>query len=395
MPRPKKPKYEWVESHNCYRKRVKDADGKYVAIYAKTPEELTEKLRAVEWEIEDAIYRRDHPTVEEYANKWLQMHSSRIRATTMINYTSNTKIYLIEPLGDKYLFEVTPDDVKTAIGKAAKQSSSIYRSVQMLYKMIFQSAVDTGLIDSNPAADLPSKGGKPPKKKVALTDEQCQTLLNATRGFPPYVFIMLCLYAGLRREEALALKWKYVHLRGQTPYIEVRLAWHVEHNRPVISDELKTAASERVIPIPPVLVECLREHKKKSRSEFVISNSEGQPLSGTQWRRLWNYVTVRMVKPRTYKRYVDGKPEIHYIDPVKGEHAAHNKGCVYSIDFDVHPHQLRRTYISNMLRRGADIKTVQYLVGHERAAMTLDVYARLVYNQPEDLMPAVLQAFAV
>ena len=44
MPRPKKPTYEFVERLKLYRKRIKDADGKYVAIYGKTPDELTQKL---------------------------------------------------------------------------------------------------------------------------------------------------------------------------------------------------------------------------------------------------------------------------------------------------------------------------------------------------------------
>ena len=45
MARPRKPKYEYVERLKLYRKRIKDIDGKYVAIYGKTPDELTEKLQ--------------------------------------------------------------------------------------------------------------------------------------------------------------------------------------------------------------------------------------------------------------------------------------------------------------------------------------------------------------
>ncbi len=44
MARPKKPKYEYVEKLNLFRKRVKDIHGKYVAVYGRTPDELTEKL---------------------------------------------------------------------------------------------------------------------------------------------------------------------------------------------------------------------------------------------------------------------------------------------------------------------------------------------------------------
>ena len=64
------------------------------------------------------------------------------------------------------------------------------------------------------------------------------------------VFVMIGLYAGLRREEILALQWDSVYLDTDTPYLTVRRAWHTEHNRPVISDELKTKAAERNIPLP-------------------------------------------------------------------------------------------------------------------------------------------------
>ena len=73
---------------------------------------------------------------------------------------------------------------------------------------------------------------------------------------------MIGLYAGLRREEILALKWDCVHLDAAAPYLSVRRAWHSEHNRPVISTELKTKAAKRDIPLPPQLAECLREARK-------------------------------------------------------------------------------------------------------------------------------------
>ena len=202
MARPKKPTYEFIPSRNEYRKRIKGPDGKYIALYAQTPDELTEKVALAQRQIEEAVYRRENPTVREYAEKWLTMQASSIRVTTLADYTSKVKIYIIEPLGDRYMQEITPDDVKMAITKAASKSASIYRSVQMLYKLIFTSAEQSKIIDESPCKNLNPKGGKAPKEKTALTTEQVQTLLDAVRGLPPYPFIMLCLYAGLREEYA-------------------------------------------------------------------------------------------------------------------------------------------------------------------------------------------------
>ena len=393
MARPKKPTYEWVPSRNQYRKRIKDSDGKYVALYAKDPDELTMKIKLAEREIEEAVFRRENPTVKDYAEKWLVMRSAHVRKTTLADYTSKVKNYIIEPLGDKYMADVTPDDVNIAITKAAERSASIYRSVQMLYKAIFYSAYKSDIIDHSPCEDLDPKGGKSAKEKKALTEKQVQTLLDAIRGLPPYTFVLICLYSGLRREEALALQWDCVFLDDAAPHIYVDRAWHIENNRPVVTHDLKTKASRRTIPIPPQLVRHLKAVKETSISDYVIANRDGEPLSGTQWQRLWKYITTRTAEERVYYRYKDGVKTKHVVQPVLGEAAAHNSKVVYSIDFHVTPHQLRHTYITNLLLAGVDVKTVQALAGHENAKITLDIYAHLTYNRPKDLISKVNMAF--
>ena len=78
----------------------------------------------------------------------------------------------------------------------------------ILYKSIFRAAKESRIIDDNPTIYLTTKGGGVPQKdKAALTDDQAARLLDTVQGLPPYVFVMLGLYAGLRREEILALKW--------------------------------------------------------------------------------------------------------------------------------------------------------------------------------------------
>ena len=395
MPRQKKPRYEYVEKLGRYRKRVKDADGKYVAIYGVTPEELEERVREAQELISTASFHRENPLVKEYAEKWLTMHSAHVRPTTMTDYSSCVKIYIIGTIGDMYMADVRPDDVKLAIVEASKKSTSIYRKTQMLFKMIFQSAVDSGIISKNPCENLNPKGGIEAKEKTALTDKQMNTLLESVKGLPVETFVMLGLYAGLRREESLGLKWENVFLETDAPHISVQTAWHTEHNRPVITTNLKTRAARRNIPIPKLLLDHLAEKKKVATSEFVIANSEGGPLSETQWQRLWKYVVTRTTKERTYTRYKkDGTKEVHTVAPVLGEKAAHNGNVVYTMDFVPTPHQLRHTYITNLLLAGVDVKTVQYLAGHEHAKITLDIYAHLTYNRPEDLKQKIDLAFS-
>ena len=318
-----------------------------------------------------------------------------LKQLAMTDYTSKVRRHIIKELGDMRMADVTLDDIQIALVPVSKKSASVYKSVVVLYKSIFRAAKESRVIDKNPTVYLTSKGGGvPQKEKEALTDEQATRLLDAIQGLPPYVFVMLGLYAGLRREEILALQWDSVYLDTDTPYLTVRRAWHTESNRPVILDELKTKAAERNIPLPICLTDCLKEARANSTSEYVVPNRDGDPLSYTQFKRLWQYIVTRTVKERSYYRYEDGKRVRHTITPVLGEKAAHNGKVVYSLDFEVTPHQLRHTYITNLIHSSVDPKTVQYLAGHESSKITMDIYAKVKYNRPDELVKSMGGAFA-
>ena len=102
----------------------------------------------------------------------------------------------------------------------------------------------------------------------------------------------------------------------------------------------------------------------------------------------------RTPKERCYYRYEDGKRVKHTVKPVLGQKAAHNGNVVYSLDFEVTPHQLRHTYITNLIHASVDPKTVQYLAGHESSKITMDIYAKVKYNRPEQLAGVLEDAFA-
>ena len=376
-----------------YRTRIMDADGKQMALYATTCEELYKKEQEARREVEDLIFRRKNPTVAEYCEKWLYMKSATISASTLRGYTNAVKNYIVKPLGDMYMSEVTADDVRLALVPVASKSQGMYNTVNMLLKCIFSTAERNQLLDYNPSAGISGKGGKPAQKKDALTDEQAKVLLDTVRGLPPYVFIMIGLFSGLRREEILALQWDCVYLDAPTPYISVQRAWRAKTGKPEISTILKSKAARRDIPIPKCLVECLREVKAASKSKFVIADRNGEPLTYSQFQRVWKYVEVRTAKERTYYKYINGQQIKCVVNPTLGGHQKNNPNIVYSIDFDVTPHQLRHTYITNLLYAGVDPKTVQYLAGHENSKTTMDIYAKIKYNQPKELVGVVNAAF--
>lgn len=282
-----------IKDHIYYRTIVTGADGHRSSLYGKTKEELYDKEMAALEQIKNDTIRKHSPTVSEYCEKWLILQSIHIRATTLKDYTSKVKRHIIRPLGNRRIAEVTLDDIQMALIPVSQLSASVYKSVVVLYKSIFRSAKENRIIKEDPTIHLSTKGGGIPQaEKVTLTDNQANHLLDAVHGLPPYTFVMLGLYAGLRREEILALQWDSVYLDTNAPYLTVRRAWHTEHNRPVILTKLKTNAAARNIPLPDCLADCLREAKTNSISEYVIANRDGDPLSYTQFKRLWQYVTT-------------------------------------------------------------------------------------------------------
>ena len=398
MPKKRVPYFNYntvsINGHEYFKAYVMNADKKLVIVYGKTIEDLCQKYEEAERRSESDAFSRRSPTVKEYCEKCLLMQSANVRTTTLIDYTSKVNRHIIAPLGHMRMAEVTADDIKLALVPVSKKSASVFKSVNILYRCIFNSAEDSKIITYNPTRFLSAKGGGVPQKdREALTDEQVALLLDTIRGLPPYVFVMIGLYAGLRREEILALKWECVVLDTDAPYLKVRRAWHTESNRPVIMTELKTPAARRDIAIPNCLANCLREAKEKSISDFVIANSDGEPLSYSQFKNLWRFIVVRTAKPRPAKKKVGGKYVKYTLYPQLGEMAKNNGKVQYVLDFEVTPHQLRHTYITNLIAAGVDPKTVQYLAGHEKSKITMDIYAKVKYNKPEELAKALTGAF--
>lgn len=301
--------------------------------------------------------------------------------------------HIIGPIGDRYIDEITADDLKLLMVPVSKMSKGLYGTVNMLLKCVFYSAVESDVIRDNPSAGINPRGGNAKKEKEALTDTQTATLLKTIKELPPYTFVMLGLYAGLRREEILGLQWDCVHIDEETPYISVRRAWRSVKNRPEVSSLLKTPAARRDIPIPQLLVDCLKDTKESSSSDYVIADSNGQPLSYSQFSRIWHYITVRTAKERKIYRYINGERIHHTISPKLGERCRTDKSIYYTLDFDVTPHLLRHTYITNLIHEGVDPKTVQYLAGHENSKVTMDIYAKVKYNKPWELATVVNSAF--
>lgn len=169
----------------------------------------------------------------------------------------------------------------------------------------------------------------------------------------------------------------------------VRRALRWEHNQPIVTEELKTKAAKRSVPIPPQLVAYLSP-RVGDPDAYVVG---GAPMSQQRFRNLWRLVERRQTGEITYRKCnKKDKPEKVTINREKGAKSSSASFC-YTIDFHVTPHILRHTYITNLFMAGVDLKTVQYLAGHSDPQVTLKVYIHLMQNRPTDLIGKITEAF--
>ena len=141
------------------------------------------------------------------------------------------------------------------------------------------------------------------------------------------------------------------------------------------SDRITSAAYH--LPNKELCGHRLRAVRAATGSLFVIHNRKGGPVSYSSWRSLWRVVEARTAGER-------GKVG----DKVR------NHAVVISLDFPVHPHQLRHTYCTRLILGGVDVKRVQYLMGHASARITLEIYTKLMSSDLQDTASAVRRIFA-
>ncbi len=239
-------------------------------------------------------------------------------------------------------------DYKTKQGKpfAAKTVRHYYGALNL----IFNYAEKQGLIAANPMlkVDAPKKDKKPID---ALSPEQAKLFFAALNDCPLDFRCMLLLLvtSGIRRGECLGLQWRDINERDCTITVARSVVYTPESG--IIVSTPKTEDSTRTIPIMPSVLKLLQQLKKQARAankDTSIKNAFVFPgKSGLFAPRDPNAVTKRV--KRFMKR--SGFP-------------------------DLSPHDLRHSCATLLLSQGADIKSVQEILGHADASTTLNFYVK-------------------
>ena len=380
---PRKTKKQYGRDGQYYRKRITRPDGKTEDIYGRTVTELNEKVIQRKAELATGVKPRDM-YVYEYCAGFFSRRAPHLSRDRQQLYQSQINKVICPVIGGKLLREVTLDDLKDVLATRAHLSRRSQEDTVQILKQIFSAATDADVIPKDPSLKL-RPGGKPKTPKQALTEAQQAKLLATVRGLRVEPFVQLGLFTGMRRGEICGLRWSCVHLDGPAPYIEVRRAcrWP-DKIHPEVSEDLKSPAAFRDIPLPPQLVEYLQlvrrslpvQDGRRISGWYVYGTEDGKPVSLTTFRRRWETIRTRST--------ASGRE--------LGERIPKHKVTV-TLDFMPTPHVLRHTYVTRLVLSKMDLKRVQYLAGHADPEITLQIYTSLQRADPDELAADIWAAF--
>ena len=381
------PDMTWIPGKKLWRKRGSYKEQSY-SITAKTPEEVVERINAFKVRVDSGIID-EKITFWQYVQRWYPLRVAGLKPKSKEAVSNVINNHILPKLGNLLIKDVKPLHIDELLAGLSESSSSLNQKVLIALNQIFESAIENNIINKNPCKGRKA-GGERTKPKIPLTKEQQETLTNVVRGTRAELFVLLCLYAGLRREEALGILWSNVHLDVPTPYLDVRHTTTFESNGTAThSPDLKSPAAYRSIPLPPQLIDALTRWRGTKNSMFVIpAENTGKEMSQTAFRRMWGLVVG--YKGQVVKRDETGKKVLM----PNGTPVMIEKRYPGLISFHTAPHILRHTYITRLCASGMDIKKIQYLAGHEDARITLNIYAKVTENQPGELAPDIISAFS-
>lgn len=318
-----------------YQKLITLSNGKRKMVYGRTLAEIQDKARQILQQDEAGILVDDHTLVGDWARTWLTAYKSGLRYATVQMYRSAYNNHIMGLLGSMELQDVRPVHVRAVMASVADQSESLQHKVLITMRQLFATARQNGLVSRDPTEGVRTTPHAAAKGKQYLLPDEVTRLLQSVSEPRARAFVGLCLFCGLRKEEALGLQWGDIG----ACQLAVARAMTFGSNQQLESQELKTKAACRMLPVPDALQTILQQVPRLS--VYVVPAAGGAPMSRSAFTSLWR---------------------------------RHVLACV---DFEVRPHMLRHTYATMLYRAGVPLRTAQYLMGHSSITMTAQVYTHL------------------
>lgn len=329
-----------------YQRRVTLSNGKTKLVYGRTQAEVNAAARQALTDDAAGLEVGDSTTVGEWAKIWLTTYKADLRPATVGMYRNAYNKHIMDTIGGMELRAVRPVHIRRVMSAVADLSESTQHKVLITLRQLFDTAASNRLVTQNPAKGVKITPHARPKKQEYLSRAEYVRLLDAITEPRARVFCALCVYCGLRREEALGLRWTDIGPAGLIVARAVTFPPHANTHDP--SMELKNASSHRIVPIPAPLREILADTPRLS--DYVVPTANGEIMTRSAYRRMWDaYVVPHSQTP-------------------------------------IHAHMLRHTYATELYHAGVDLRTAQQLMGHASIQMTAKIYTHL---EAEDSLKVV------
>ncbi|MGH3187132.1 MAG: site-specific integrase [Streptosporangiaceae bacterium] len=356
-------------------------DGKRIrrTVLGKTKQEVRAKLKDLHKELDRGVRSSSTYSVREAVEDWLAEGLDDASSRTRTLYEGLLEPVL-EMIGARPLRDLSAGDVRSALGELVTRYST--RSLQITRNSLeraIRHAEGNDLVGRNVAALVKAPRGRGGRPSKSFTLEQAKALLAVAEGTRWHAYLALSLLAGIRTEEARALRWDHVvtwvdDADGWQPVTvagldaaragEDRFAIYVWRSERYGGDT-KTEKSRRTLALPQRCVEALRVHSELQARDrlragevwqdhgLVFASTVGTPLSANN--------VIRAFRATTKKAGL-------------GE--------------DWVPREMRHTFVSVLSANGVPVESIAQLAGHERTATT-----ELVYRH--EIRPALTQGAEV
>jgi integrase len=307
-----------------------------------------------------ALFKTDHVedvsvTVGEYLEEWL-WGKQALRPSTHRSYENHLRKYLIPLLGHLPLRALRALHVDRAYRQIATSerygrplSVATLRRIHATLMSALNTAVRRGLIDRNPAAtvELPRA---PRARPSTWTAGELAGFLERIADDRLVLLYRLLGLAGLRRGEAVALRWADVDLNAGLLRVEQSLV--KVDGRSVIGPP-KSAAGARVVAIDDETARRLQWHQEAQRLEILkVTGGRGHP------ELVFTTPAGLPLDPAYVSRHFDRLVARHGLPRIR-------------------LHDLRHSSASIGLAAGESLLEVSRRLGHSSIVVTADVYSHL------------------
>lgn len=334
---------------------VDEADGarRRRVVYGKTRKEVQDKLAELRRKSDSGVpIAPNKLTLGIYLREWLdEVAAPRVRPSTLAAYRHRVEQFLGPDLGHIGLGKLTARELRRYLEqlKVRGVGARTIRYVHATLRAALEDAVREELIEKN-VAKLVRAPSVPTTERSPLSVEETKSFLKANHDDRLYALLVVIALLGLRRSEALGLRWEDVDLDQGT--LTVRRGLHRVSGQ-LVTMETKTARSRRTIPLPAFVVSSLRAHKARQDEECAAI--------GASWHGSGHVFTSTIGTP------LDPDNTTKFV-----KRALKTAGVR-----DVRMHDFRHGCVSVLLELRVPPRTVMEIVGHASLDMTMNVYAHV------------------